>query len=199
MAIRPVITLPDMKLRQPSAPVFRVDEATRTLFDDMLETMYDAPGIGLAAVQIGVMRRLVVIDTAKEGEARRPLFLANPEILWRSDTVSSYEEGCLSIPDYYEEVLRPEKVRVGFLDRDGQAGEIEADGLLATVLQHEIDHLDGILFVDHISKLKRDRVVKKFEKAARLARESGKLFNPREGDRPPPPERAPPRPTDVAT
>lgn len=199
MAIRPVITLPDTKLRQPSAPVFRVDEATRTLFDDMLETMYDAPGIGLAAVQIGVMRRLVVIDTAKEGEARRPLFLANPEILWRSDTVSSYEEGCLSIPDYYEEVLRPEKVRVGFLDRDGQAGEIEADGLLATVLQHEIDHLDGVLFVDHISKLKRDRVVKKFEKAARLARESGKPFNPREGDRPPPLERVPPRPTDVAT
>jgi peptide deformylase len=184
MAIRPVITLPDSKLRLASKLVTIVDASTRALLDDMLETMYDAPGIGLAAVQIGIMQRLVVIDTAKQEEPRTPLCLVNPEITWRSEETSSYEEGCLSIPDYYEEVTRPEKVRVRFLDRDGQPQEMEADGILATVVQHEIDHLDGVLFVDHISKLKRDRVIRKFEKAARVARENGVPFNPREGDGP---------------
>jgi peptide deformylase len=186
MAIRPVITLPDSKLRLASAPVTTVDASIRALLDDMLETMYDAPGIGLAAVQIGVMQRLVTIDTAKQEEPRNPLFLVNPEVTWRSEATSVYEEGCLSIPEYYEEVTRPEKVRVRFLDRDGNPQEIEADGILATVVQHEIDHLDGVLFVDHISKLKRDRVIRKFQKAARMARENGMPFNPREGDRPAP-------------
>ncbi len=193
MAIRPVVTLPDAKLRLVSKPVETVDDTIRVLLDDMLETMYDAPGIGLAAVQIGELRRLVVIDTAKEDAPKTPLFLINPEIVWKSEELSTYEEGCLSIPDYYEEVQRPERVRVRFLDRDGKAQEIEADGILATVIQHEIDHLDGVLFVDHISRLKRERVIKKFEKAARLAREEGRPFNPREGERPAPPERSAPR------
>ncbi|UDL95942.1 MULTISPECIES: peptide deformylase [Lichenihabitans] len=193
MAVLPVVTLPDSKLRQPSALVTTVDASVRALLDDMIETMYDAPGIGLAAVQIGVMQRLVVIDTAKEDEPRQPLFLVNPEITWRSEETSSYEEGCLSIPDDYYEVTRPERVRVTSLDRNGEPQHIEADGILATVLQHEIDHLDGVLFIDHISKLKRDRVIKKFEKAARIARENGRPFNPREGDRPEAPERTPPR------
>ena len=193
MAIRPVITLPDAKLRLRSAPVDHVDDSVRTLLDDMLETMYDAPGIGLAAVQIGVMKRLVVLDTAKQDQTPTPMVLVNPEMLWRSDETSTYEEGCLSIPDEYYEVVRPERIRVRFLDRDGNPQEIEADGILATVIQHEIDHLDGLLFVDHISKLKRDRVIRKFEKAARLAREEGRPFAPREGDRPARPDRAPPR------
>jgi peptide deformylase len=179
MAIRPVIILPDSKLRLKSAHVATVDAPIRALLDDMLETMYDAPGIGLAAVQIGIMQRLVVIDTTKQEEPRAPLCLVNPEIIWRSDETSVYEEGCLSIPDYYEEVTRPEKVRVRFLDRDGHLQEIAAEGILATVVQHEIDHLDGVLFLDHISKLKRDRVIRKFQKAARMARDNGPPPKPR--------------------
>jgi peptide deformylase len=168
--LRPIIVIPDPRLREVAAPVARVDDAVRRLMDDMLETMYEAPGIGLAAVQIGVMQRVVVLDVAKrkdEDASAAPLFLANPEILWESDERSVYEEGCLSIPEYYEEVERPARVRVGFLDRDGARREIEADGILATCLQHEIDHLNGVLFIDHISRLKRDRVVKKFSKAAK--------------------------------
>ena len=193
MALRPILTLPDPKLRQHAAPIEAVNASVRALVDDMFETMYDAPGIGLAAVQIGVMQRLVVIDTAKEDAPRTPLVLVNPEIVWSSEEMSSYEEGCLSIPDYYEEVKRPERVRVTFLDRDGEAQTLEAEGILATVIQHEVDHLNGVLFVDHISKLKRDRVVRKFQKAARIARDENRPFNPREGERPAPPERAPPR------
>ena len=171
MAVLPIVILPEPKLRLRSEPVERVDDGVRALLDDMLETMYAAPGIGLAAVQVGVLKRLVTVDPAREDAPKQPLFLVNPRVVWASDERVPYEEGCLSIPDYYEEVLRPERVRVAFLDRDGRPGEIEADGLLATVLQHEIDHLDGVLFVDHISKLKRDRVVRKFEKAARLGRD----------------------------
>jgi peptide deformylase len=193
MAIRSIITLPDTKLRLVSEPVASVDDATRALLDDMLETMYDAPGIGLAAIQIGIPKRLVVLDLSKQDEPRAPLFLVNPEIVWSSGDKSFYEEGCLSIPDYYEEVERPQVVRVRFVDRNGEAKEIEADGLLATAIQHEIDHLNGVLFVDHISKLKRDRVFRKFAKAARKAADEGRPFNPREGDRPPAPERKPPR------
>ena len=168
MAIRPIIELPDPLLRRTSDPVERVDDDVRALMDDMLETMYDAPGIGLAAIQIGVPRRVVVVDTEKreEGETHR-LLLANPEIVWASQELSSYSEGCLSIPEFYEDVERPAKVRVRYLDRDGAPQEVEADGLLATVLQHEIDHLNGVLFIDHISRLKRARVVKKFTKNAR--------------------------------
>lgn len=193
MALLPIITLPDAKLRQPSAPVTAVDDALRTLMDDMLDTMYEAPGIGLAAVQVGVMRRVIVVDTAKQDEPRTPICLVNPEIVWHSEELSGYEEGCLSIPDHYEEVVRPERVKVRYLDREGASRDVEADGLLATVLQHEIDHLNGVLFTDHISRLKRDRITRKFEKAARLARDEGRPFDPRSGDRPDPPERKPRR------
>jgi peptide deformylase len=172
MALRPIIILPDSKLRLVSDPVARVTSDLRALVDDMFETMYDAPGIGLAAIQIGVPQRVVTIDTAKPDDQRAPLALINPEILWRSEERSSYEEGCLSIPDYYEMVERPARVRVRFLDREGAEKELEAEGILATCLQHEIDHLDGKLFIDHISKLKRDRVIKKFTKQAR--REDGR-------------------------
>ena len=193
MAIRPIITLPDPKLRLTSEPIAAVDGTTRSLLDDMIETMYDAPGIGLAAIQLGLPHRLVVLDVARQDEPRQPLFLVNPEIVWSSGERSVYEEGCLSIPDYYEEVERPQAVRIRFLDRDGQACEMPADGLLATAVQHEIDHLNGVLFVDHISRLKRDRVIRKFAKAARKAAEEGRPFNPREGERPAPPERKAPK------
>ena len=167
MAIRPILILPDPRLRLVCEPLTKVDDETRKLMDDMVETMHDAPGIGLAASQIGVLRRVVVIDLAKKDEPPAPRFFANPEIVWRSEEKASYEEGCLSIPEYYEEVERPASARVRFLDREGAAQEVLAEGLLATALQHEIDHLNGVLFIDHISKLKRDRVTKKFVKQAR--------------------------------
>ena len=167
MAIRPILILPDAVLRQVCEPVKSVDDSVRKLMDDMVETMHDAPGIGLAAIQIGEPRRLVVIDLAKKDEPPQVQYFVNPEIVWSSEEKSVYEEGCLSIPEYYEEVERPARIRARFLDRDGEAREIEAEGLLATALQHEIDHLNGVLFIDHISKLKRDRVIKKFVKQAR--------------------------------
>jgi peptide deformylase len=167
MTIKPLIILPDPLLRQVSKPVEKVDAPLLKLADDMLATMYDAPGIGLAAIQIGAPLRLLVIDLAREGEAPAPHVFINPEILDRSDERSTYEEGCLSIPDYYAEVERPASARVKYLDRDGRQQEIVADGLMATCLQHEIDHLNGVLFIDHISKLKRDMVVKKFRKLAK--------------------------------
>jgi peptide deformylase len=167
MTIKPLIILPDPLLRQLSKPLERVDDSLRKLADDMLETMYDAPGIGLAAIQIGEPLRMLVIDLAKEDEKPAPQVFINPEVLESSDERSVYEEGCLSIPDYYAEVERPASVRVKFLDRDGKEQEVTADGLLATCLQHEIDHLNGVLFIDHISKLKRDMVVKKFKKLAK--------------------------------
>ncbi|MYZ49033.1 peptide deformylase [Propylenella binzhouense] len=162
-----ILTIPDPVLREASAPVEDVNDETRRFLDQMLHTMYDAPGIGLAAVQVGVPRRLVTIDIGKEEEERRPLFLVNPEIVWSSDERARYEEGCLSIPDYYAEVERPAKVRVKYIDRDGRLQEQEAEGLLAVCLQHEIDHLNGVLFIDYLSKLKRDLVVRKFAKQAR--------------------------------
>ncbi|MER8581586.1 peptide deformylase [Mesorhizobium sp. M1423] len=167
MSIKPLIILPDPVLRQVSKPVERVDGDLRKLAGDMLDTMYDAPGIGLAAIQVGEPLRLLVIDLAKEDETPAPHVFINPEILDSSDQRSVYEEGCLSIPDYYAEVERPAAVRVKYLDRDGKLQELEAEGLMATCLQHEIDHLNGVLFIDHISKLKRDMVVKKFKKLAR--------------------------------
>jgi len=170
MAKREIITLPDPLLRTVSKPVKTVNAGTRELMDDMLETMYDAPGIGLAAVQIGIPRRLVVIDTSKEGEEKQPLFLVNPEIVWSSEEEADYEEGCLSIPEFFDMVTRPKEIKVRYLDREGEAQEMLCDGVLATRVQHEIDHLNGILFIDYISKLKRDRVVKKFAKAQKLAR-----------------------------
>ena len=169
MALRHIITLPDPKLRLISRPLERVDDSVRKLLDDMVDTMHEAPGIGLAAIQIAEPLRLVVVDLAKKDEPPQPLQFINPEIVWSADDRSIYEEGCLSIPEYYEEVERPASVRTRFIDRDGKQQEIVAEGLLATVLQHEIDHLDGVLFIDHISKLKRDRVTKKFAKMAKRA------------------------------
>ena len=169
MAIRPIICIPDNRLRLVSKPVERVDDDVKRLMDDMLETMYDAPGIGLAAIQVAIPRRVVVIDTAKEGEEARPICFANPEIVWSSEEKRVYQEGCLSIPEYYEDVERPARVKARYLDREGRENEIEADGLLATALQHEIDHLNGVLFIDHLSRLKRERVWKKYEKIARRA------------------------------
>ncbi len=167
MTIKPLIILPDPLLRQQSKPIEQVDAEITRLADDMLETMYDAPGIGLAAIQIGVPRRMLVIDISREDEERKPVVFINPEILKVSDDVSAYEEGCLSIPDYYAEVERPASLTVAYIDRDGKKQTVEADGLLATCLQHEMDHLNGVLFIDHISRLKRDMVIKKFTKAAR--------------------------------
>ncbi len=168
MAIRPIITLPDPRLRQVSAPVERVDREILQLLDDMLETMYEAPGVGLAAIQVAVAKRVVVVDPARKDEPKSPLFLINPEIVWVSEELSSYEEGCLSVPDYFEDVQRPARVKLRHLDRAGKVQEIDADGFLATVVQHELDHLEGGLFIDHLSRLKRERVEKKFVKNARL-------------------------------
>ena len=173
MALREIIKIPDPILRQKSVPVERIDDDLRALLDDMLLTMRAAPGIGLAGVQVGVPRRIVTIDISKDEDKQNPFFLINPEILWRSDDLSAYEEGCLSIPEYFAEVERPASVRVRYLDRDGQMHEMEADGLLATCLQHEIDHLDGTLFIDHISRLKREMVLKKFTKQARQGAPGG--------------------------
>ncbi|MFN0262312.1 peptide deformylase [Tepidamorphus sp. 3E244] len=168
MAIREIITLPAPLLREESAPVERIDDELQTLIDDMLETMYDAPGIGLAGVQIAVPRRLLVMDVSRDEDARSPHVLINPEVVWTSEEMSAYEEGCLSIPEYYAEVERPATCKVSYTDRDGKQQVMEADGVLATCVQHEIDHLNGQLFIDYLSKLKRDRVVKKFAKAERL-------------------------------
>ena len=165
-----IITLPDRKLRLVSAPVERVDDEARRFMDGMLAAMYEAPGIGLAAIQVGEPRRIVVLDVAKreeEGAEPNPMFLVNPEILSSSDDRAIREEGCLSIPEYYAEVERPASVRVRYLDREGKRQEMEATGILATCLQHEIDHLDGKLFIDYLSKLKRDMVIKRFTKQAR--------------------------------
>ena len=167
MALRDIIILPDKRLRLVSEPVKTVDADVRALVNDMFETMYEAPGVGLAAIQVGVPKRIVTVDTAKKDEEKKPQVFLDPEIVWSSEEKATYEEGCLSIPEYYEEVERPTQVKVRFMDLDGKTQEVEANGLLATVLQHEIDHLNGVLFIDHISKLKRDRVIKKFAKAAK--------------------------------
>ncbi|MCK0207285.1 peptide deformylase [Starkeya koreensis] len=177
MSIRPLVILPDSRLRLISDPVVRVDARVRAIVEDMFETMYDAPGIGLAAIQVGIPERIITVDVGpreaegKEGdeasEEKRPIALINPEIVAASDDISVYSEGCLSIPEYYADVERPASVRVRYMDLNGETQEIDADGLLATCVQHEIDHLNGVLFIDHISKLKRDRVVKKFTKLAR--------------------------------
>lgn len=167
MTIKPLILLPDPLLREHSKPVERIDDDVRKFARDMLDTMYDAPGIGLAAIQVGEPIRMLVIDLAKEGEEPAPRIVINPEIVTSGEDRSIYEEGCLSIPDYYAEVERPATVRVKYLDEHGKLQEVDADGLLATCLQHEIDHLNGVLFIDYISKLKRDMVMKKFKKLAK--------------------------------
>ncbi len=167
MTVRTLVILPDAQLRLTSEPVAAVTDEIRTLARDMIETMYDAPGVGLAAIQIGVAKRVVTIDTSKDENAKNPTVYLNPEIVWVSEEKRVYDEGCLSIPEFYGEVERPDRVRVRYMNLDGQIVEQEADGLLATCLQHEIDHLNGVLFIDHLSKLKRDRVMKKFTKAAK--------------------------------
>jgi peptide deformylase len=169
MAIREILTAPDPRLRQASAPVEVVDDAVRALMDDMLETMYEAKGIGLAAIQIGVPKRIIVMDLAGEDEERKPVFFVNPEILDPSDETSLYQEGCLSVPEFYEEVERPARCRIRFLDYKGDKQTIDAEGLLATCIQHEMDHLNGVLFIDRISRLKRDRILRKLKKEQRLA------------------------------
>ena len=167
MAIRPILVAPDPRLKQVSARVERVDDALRQLMDDMLETMYHAPGIGLAAIQLGIPKQVIVMDLAREGEPPQPRHFINPELLWASEEVVACEEGCLSVPDLYEEVERPTNIRARFLDYNGEAQEIEAEGMLAVCLQHEMDHLKGILFIDHLSKLKRDMMLRKLAKARR--------------------------------
>ncbi|MEW6645202.1 MAG: peptide deformylase [Pseudomonadota bacterium] len=168
MAIREIIILPDKQLRLVSKPIETVTPQVRKLADDMFETMYEAPGIGLAAIQIAEPVRLITMDLArKDDEQKQPRVFINPEIISASEELSVYEEGCLSIPEYYEEVERPATVRIRYLDLDGKLHEEEATGLFATCIQHEIDHLNGVLFVDYLSKLKRDRVMKKFTKAAK--------------------------------
>ncbi|MCA0318323.1 MAG: peptide deformylase [Proteobacteria bacterium] len=167
MALREIIVIPDTRLKLVSEPVAGVDAEVRRLADDMLETMYEAPGIGLAAIQIAVPKRIVTIDLARKDEPKAPIVLINPEITWTSDELSVYEEGCLSIPEYYEEVERPAKCMVRYLDLEGKTIELMCEGLLATCVQHELDHLNGVLFIDHLSRLKRDRVMKKYSKAAK--------------------------------
>jgi peptide deformylase len=172
MSLRRILTVDaDLTvLKQVSQPVAAVDDVLRALMDDMLETMYDAPGIGLAAIQVGVAKRVVVMDVARDEEApREPRYFVNPEIVWSSEETAPYQEGCLSVPEIFDEVERPARVRVRYLNYQGEAVEEEADGLYATCIQHEIDHLNGVLFLDHLSRLKRDRAIAKVRKAARAA------------------------------
>jgi len=167
MALLPIITAPDPRLKLMARPVAAVDDTVRRLMDDMLETMYGAIGIGLAAPQVGVTLRVLVCDVARDGEKPKPLRLANPEILWRSETKLVANEGCLSLPEHYAEVTRSAEIRLRYLDHQNEIREISAAGLLATCVQHEIDHLDGVLFVDHISALKRGIILRKLIKAKR--------------------------------
>ena len=184
MALRPILVLPDPRLRAVADPVTEITDELRTLIKDMFETMYDAPGVGLAATQLGIMQRLIVVDAAKRksegagqvadgeadpGEEPHPIAMINPEILWSSEETKIHEEGCLSIPDYYEEVERPDRVRIRYMAETGETVEREIGEFLAVVVQHEVDHLNGKLFIDHLSRLKRDRVIKKFQKAAKRA------------------------------
>jgi peptide deformylase len=167
MAVLPILTLPDPVLRKKAKPVERIDAELRRLMDDMLATMYDAPGIGLAAPQVGVLRRLVVMDPAKDEAPKSPLVMINPEILERSEEMRTHEEGCLSIPDFTAEIERPARTRVSYIDREGKKREAELEGIWSTLVQHEIDHLNGVLFIDYLSRLKRDMVVRKFTKQKR--------------------------------
>ena len=165
MSVLEILKEPDPILRKKSDEVSKVDNDIRALMDNMLETMYQAPGIGLAAPQVGILKKGIVIDLAKEDEPKKPLFIINPKIIWKSDELSSREEGCLSIPGYFAEVVRPTKCKLQYLDYDGKQQEIEAEDLLSTCIQHEVDHCDGVLFIDYLSKLKKDMIIKKLIKA----------------------------------
>ena len=173
MSLRRILTVDNKVdlaiLKRASKPVAGVDDGLRALMDDMLETMYAAPGIGLAAVQVGEPVRIIVMDLAREGEDKQPRFFVNPEITWRSDELFVYEEGCLSVPEIYDEVERPAKVRLTYLNYAGERVEEEAEGLFAVCIQHEFDHLEGVLFIDHLSRLKRERAIKKVRKDAQAA------------------------------
>lgn len=169
MAIREILVVPNPVLKEVSQPVDKVDDELRALMDDMLETMYDAPGIGLAAIQIGVPKRVIVMDLAGPDEEKAPRYFVNPEILWASEDTAPYEEGCLSIPDIYDEVQRPARVKLKYVNYQGEEVVEDAEGLFAVCIQHEMDHLEGVLFIDHLSRLKRDRAVAKVKKQARAA------------------------------
>ena len=169
MALREILIVPDPRLKQVSARVERVDDDLRALMDDMLETMYAAPGIGLAAIQVGVPKRVIVMDLARQDEPKDPRFFVNPEILWKSDETAPYEEGCLSVPEIYDEVERPSQVKIRYLNYAGDTVEEDAEGLFAVCIQHEMDHLDGVLFIDHLSRLKREQAVKKVKKQVKAA------------------------------
>jgi peptide deformylase len=169
MALREILIVPDPILKKVSAPVSVVDDELRALMDDMLETMYAAPGIGLAAIQVGVPKRVIVMDLAREGEPPAPQYFVNPEILWASEETAPYEEGCLSVPDIYDEVERPAQVKLRYMNYQGETIEEDAEGLFAVCIQHEMDHLDGVLFIDHLSRLKREQAVKKVKKQAKAA------------------------------
>ncbi|MAV06000.1 MAG: peptide deformylase [Candidatus Pelagibacter sp.] len=164
MTIRKILVEPDKFLRQKSKPVDIVDKDLQTLMDDMLETMYNAPGIGLAAIQVGVPKRVIVIDLSRDGEEKSPMYFVNPEIVSSSNNDATYEEGCLSVPGQFAEIDRPDKCHLKFLDYNGNKKELKAEGLLATCIQHEIDHLEGILFIDYLSKLKKTMIIKKLSK-----------------------------------
>lgn len=172
MAVLPIIVAPDPRLKIKAKPVDAVDDDVRKLMDDMLETMYAAHGIGLAAPQVGDKRRVIVVDVARENEDPKPMALANPQVIEISDDDRVHEEGCLSLPDHYAEVERPDWVKVRYLDRDNEIREIKADKILSTCIQHEIDHLDGVLFVDHVSSLKRNMILRKLQKAKKLAKQT---------------------------
>jgi len=169
MAIREILVVPDPRLKLKSDPVETVDDELRALMDDMLETMYDAPGIGLAAIQVGVPKRVIVMDLARGEDEPEPRYFINPEILWRSEETEPYEEGCLSVPDIYDEIERPAKVRLRYLNYHGEQVEEDAEGMFAVCIQHEMDHLEGVLFIDYLSRLKRTRAVAKVKKAQEAA------------------------------
>ena len=162
--LRKILTEPDPILRKKCEPLEKVDEETKKLMDDMLDTMYAAPGIGLAAIQVGILKRLVVIDISKEEEKKKPIFLINPQIIHQSKNTSVYEEGCLSLPGQFAEIERPAECTIKYLDYNGKEKELKAEGLLATCIQHEVDHLNGVLFIDYLSKLKKDMIIKKLVK-----------------------------------
>ena len=169
MALREILVVPDPVLKQVSKPVETVDDDLRALMDDMLETMYAAPGIGLAAIQVGVPKRVIVMDLARPDEEKQPRYFVNPEILWASEETAPYEEGCLSVPDIYDEVERPSRVKLRYMNYQGETIEEDAEGLYAVCIQHEMDHLDGVLFIDHLSRLKREQAIKKVKKQAKAA------------------------------
>jgi peptide deformylase len=168
MTIRPILTAPDPRLKAVSTDVDKVDDEIRRLIDDMADSMYEADGIGLAAIQIGVPKRVIVMDLDQKSGKKNPRAYVNPKVVWASDETATFEEGCLSVPEVWEDVDRPARIRAQYLDRDGKLQTLEADGLLATCLQHEMDHLEGVLFIDHISKLKRSMAMRKLQKAKRL-------------------------------